>query len=90
MSSGLFVLRKGDDWKLSARNRSPESTQVSTAQSGLPSAANRFRSIAAGHGSAATWLPETGYLVTSDPTEAARNFPYEEWREQALREAGRI
>lgn len=90
MPSEMFVLRKGDDWKLISHNRAPEPTLISTAEGYPPSASSRFRSLAAEHGSAATWLPETGYLVTTDPTEITRNFPYEQWREQALREVGRI
>lgn len=46
-----------------------------------------FHRIAREQGSQALWLPQTGLLVTTDPEEQAREFPYETWQEQAAAQA---
>jgi hypothetical protein len=86
---GLMILRKDPSWVFKDNKRqTSEPTPVSIDED--PPATNhraydRFREIAAQHGSHAVWLPQAGLLVTDDHTEAAKAFPYEEWRDLALR-----
>lgn len=42
-----------------------------------------FFSICRKHGSRAIWLSDVGLLLTHDPDEVAKNFPYEDWLEVA-------
>lgn len=85
----LEVLRKGENWKLPIQNK-PHHHKQASKEDGYPSrrASDYFFLLAKEHGSAAKWLPETGYLVTEDPNEVTKDFPYEQWRDQALKEAG--
>lgn len=91
MAEKLEVLRKGDGWKLPSQKKIHKSGLAGrTDNENTRRASDRFLLIARAHGSSAKWFPETGYLVTEDPTEVAKEFPYEEWRDQALKEAGHI
>lgn len=91
MADKLVVLRKGDDWKLPNQDRASQPIPISTMEGpSFRRATDQFSELAKAHGSAAIWLSETGYLVTEDPNEAARKFPYEEWRDQALKETGHL
>lgn len=42
-----------------------------------------FQQICREHGSNATWLPTTGMLVTTHIDEASKQFPYEQWLQEA-------
>lgn len=91
MAPQLEILRNGDDWKLPIQDRSAHHRPISTEESSSSRrATDRFNQLAREHGSAAIWLPETGYLITEDPAEAAKDFPYEQWRDLTLKETGRI
>lgn len=68
----MVVLRKGAEWQV-------------TYQEGTVYWLVEFHRIAREHGSKAQWLPVTGTLVTLDRDEQARNLPYDQWREEALR-----
>lgn len=83
----LIILRKDPTWTIKVRHSVPGQSP------GLPIGQvqllrQRFHEIAHRHGSHATWLPETGFLVTDDLAEPAREFPYEVWLMQAQRETG--
>lgn len=88
----LMILRKDPSWVFKDNKRQASEPTPISIDADTPTtnhrANNRFREIAAQHGSHAVWLPQAGLLVTDDPTEAAKSFPYEEWRDQALRETG--
>lgn len=66
----LIELRSGREWLLVEKDLKLVST---------------FFSICRKHGSRAFWLADVGLLVTRDPDEAAKNFPYENWLEEARR-----
>lgn len=44
---------------------------------------HRFHSLTRQYGSEAIWLPVNGMLVTHDPEEADKSFPYENWLKMA-------
>lgn len=86
----LYILRKGDGWTLN--HGRPESRMDSenrndlTDQDTQRQVTDRFKQIAQQYGSRAVWLPQTGLLVTECASEQNGSFPYEEWREQAIRD----
>lgn len=65
----FVVLHRGEDWLFPASGYIIE----------------KFHQIALEQGSRARWLPITGTLVTDDPHEKARHYPYEDWRREALK-----
>lgn len=83
----LFILRKDPAWTIKARHPMQSQSPGMSIQH-LQRLRQCFHTIAQHHGSHATWLPETGFLVTDDVAELDRGFPYETWLDQALRETG--
>lgn len=43
-----------------------------------------FHIICRRHGSQAIWLQDLAKLMTIDPDETEKNYPYEEWLDEAL------
>lgn len=68
----MGLLRQGADW------------HIASAEIGAD-AAHIFQEIAREEGSHATWLPEAGMVYAADAGEPSRSWPYEEWRDIALR-----
>lgn len=64
-----YILRKGKDW---------------CNPSGGP-VVDRFHAIAKQYGSSARWLCQSCTLATDSQEEIGRNFPYEKWRDCAMR-----
>lgn len=64
-----IVLQRGEDWLFPASGYVIE----------------KFHQLALEHGSQARWLPVSGTLVTDDPEEAGRGYPYDDWRQEALK-----
>lgn len=65
----LLLLRKSKDWCLHDGRLTVD----------------RFHALARQYGSRAIWLCESGTLVSEDRDEPAKNFPYEQWRDNAMR-----
>ena len=65
-----IILRQGPEWR-----RSVDARIVS-----------RFHYLTQQAGSQAVWLPTNGMLVTRDPQEPDKDFPYETWLQMALYE----
>lgn len=88
----LTILRKDPSWAIKDNKRQTQDPMPISFDDDPPTtnrrANDRFREIAEQHGSHAVWLPQAGLVVTDDHTEAAKAFPYEEWRDLALRETG--
>jgi hypothetical protein len=63
------LLRKSKDWCLKDSR----------------TAVDRFHAMARQNGSEAKWLTQTCALVTNSDDESDKNFPYEKWRDEALK-----
>lgn len=86
----VYILRKGDGWTLNPwrpERRAPaDSPMALNGHTEQRRATDLFRKIAHQHGSRAVWLPQTGMLVTQSEAERHREYPYEEWRDWAVKE----
>lgn len=81
-----MILRKDLNWTIKNRPGSHSAGMLVMSSDCLQRLRLRFHDIARCNGSHATWLPETGFLVTDDIAEPTRSFPYEDWLDQAFKE----